>query len=72
MCLRQLSSRSASPLSLVLELIMETSAWGLALFLTLDVLATFALALWLASRNRLKPSHWDQPMRRNGAASCAQ
>jgi hypothetical protein len=51
---------------------METSAWGLALFLTLDVLATFALALWLASRSPFKTSHRGQAARRNGAASCAQ
>lgn len=39
---------------------METSSLGLTLLLTLDVIASIALAVWLGSHVGGRPSDWDR------------
>jgi len=39
---------------------METSSLGLTLFLTLDVIASIALAVWLGAHTSGGHSDWDR------------
>ena len=42
------------------EQTMETSSLGLTLFLTLDVIASIALAVWLGAQTSGGHSDWDR------------